>query len=145
MSRSYVLIICEMAFVTVICVIAAILFRRQPPPVASAVNVEVKLPDSQAHVFLDRQEGKFAYLIQRSDGSQERLSPEEIAAFQKNNQAYREKFGFPFVICARLNKRDAILKGFETRLKNSRAQEIQAALEEIGKIASLRLQDIVAK
>jgi 2-oxo-4-hydroxy-4-carboxy-5-ureidoimidazoline decarboxylase len=75
----------------------------------------------------------------------DRLSAEEIIAFQKNNAAYREKFGFPFVICARLNKRDAILNGFETRLKNSRTQEIQAALEEIGKIARLRLQDIIAK
>ncbi len=71
------------------------------------------------------------------------LSPEEIAAFQKNNQAYRKKFGFPFVICARLNKKEAILKGFEVRLKNTREQEIKTALEEIGKIAWLRLQDIV--
>jgi OHCU decarboxylase len=73
----------------------------------------------------------------------DRLSAEEIAAFQKNNNAYREKFCFPFVICARLNQRDAILKGFETRLKNSRAQEIHTALEEIGKIARLRLQDLI--
>jgi len=72
-----------------------------------------------------------------------KLTPEEVALFQSNNQAYREKFGFPFVICARLNKKEAILKGFETRLKNSRALEIKAALEEIGKIAWLRLQDIV--
>jgi 2-oxo-4-hydroxy-4-carboxy-5-ureidoimidazoline decarboxylase len=71
------------------------------------------------------------------------LSAEEIGLFQKNNQAYREKFGFPFVICARLNKKDAILKGFEVRLKNSRKQEIKAALEEIGKIARLRLQDLI--
>jgi 2-oxo-4-hydroxy-4-carboxy-5-ureidoimidazoline decarboxylase len=70
------------------------------------------------------------------------LSPDEIALFQKNNRAYREKFGFPFVICARLNKKEAILKGFEIRLKNSREQEIKAALEEIGKIAGLRLADL---
>lgn len=72
----------------------------------------------------------------------DRLAPEEIAAFQKNNTLYRDKFGFPFVICARLNKKEAILRGFETRLKNTRAQEIQTALEEIGKIAWLRLQDL---
>jgi 2-oxo-4-hydroxy-4-carboxy-5-ureidoimidazoline decarboxylase len=71
------------------------------------------------------------------------LSPEEVALFQKNNQAYRAKFGFPFVICARLNKKEAILKDFATRLKNSRELEIKAALEEIGKIARLRLQDII--
>ena len=71
------------------------------------------------------------------------LSLEEIAAFQRNNQAYRERFGFPFVICARLNKKEAILKGFETRLKHTREQEIKAALAEIGKIARLRLQDLI--
>jgi OHCU decarboxylase len=70
------------------------------------------------------------------------LSPGEIALFQKQNAAYREKFGFPFVICARLNRKEAILAGFERRLKNSREQEIQAALEEIFKIAELRLRDL---
>jgi 2-oxo-4-hydroxy-4-carboxy-5-ureidoimidazoline decarboxylase len=71
------------------------------------------------------------------------LSPEEIALFQRHNAAYREKFGFPFVICARLNKKDAILEGFERRLPHSRGEEIQTALEEIFKIAALRLRDLV--
>ncbi|HKI69385.1 MAG TPA: 2-oxo-4-hydroxy-4-carboxy-5-ureidoimidazoline decarboxylase, partial [Verrucomicrobiae bacterium] len=73
-----------------------------------------------------------------------RLSPEEVALFHKNNAAYREKFDFPFVICARLNKKEAILAGFERRLKNSRGQEIKRALEEIFKIAELRLRDSIA-
>jgi 2-oxo-4-hydroxy-4-carboxy-5-ureidoimidazoline decarboxylase len=71
------------------------------------------------------------------------LSADEIALFQKNNAAYKEKFGFPFVICARLNKKDAILEGFERRLKNSREQEIKTALEEIFKIAELRLRNLI--
>jgi OHCU decarboxylase len=71
------------------------------------------------------------------------LSPQEIVLFQKNNAAYREKFGFPFVICARLNKKEAILTGFARRLQNSPAQEIRAALAEIFKIAELRLRDLV--
>jgi len=70
------------------------------------------------------------------------LSPAEIALFQKQNAAYREKFSFPFVICARLNKKDAILAGFERRLQNSPEQEILAALGEIFKIAELRLRDL---
>src|SRR5881397_1323149 len=37
------------------------------------------------------------------------ISDDEIAAFDRYNQEYREKFGFPFVICARENKKDAIL------------------------------------
>ena len=70
------------------------------------------------------------------------LTPEEVELFQKNNAAYKEKFGFPFVICARLNKKEAILNGFKVRLQNSRAQEIQTALAEIFKIAELRLRDL---
>ena len=65
------------------------------------------------------------------------LNPAEIAHFQKQNNAYREKFGFPFVICARLNKKEAIIAGFERRLQNDRQQEIKTALEEIFKIADL--------
>jgi 2-oxo-4-hydroxy-4-carboxy-5-ureidoimidazoline decarboxylase len=75
----------------------------------------------------------------------DQLKPHEIELFQKYNAAYQEKFGFPFVICARLNKKDAILNGFHVRLKNSRQQEIKTALEEIGKIARLRLEDILSR
>ena len=73
-----------------------------------------------------------------------RLSPEEVDSFQKQNAAYKNTFGFPFVICARLNKKDTILAGFEHRLKNSREQEIKTALEEIFKIAELRLRDLIS-
>jgi OHCU decarboxylase len=72
-----------------------------------------------------------------------KLTPDEIETFQKNNAAYKEKFSFPFVICARLNKKESILKGFEHRLANSRGQEIKTALEEIFKIAELRLRDLI--
>jgi 2-oxo-4-hydroxy-4-carboxy-5-ureidoimidazoline decarboxylase len=71
-----------------------------------------------------------------------KLSPEEINLFQKQNAAYKDKFGFPFVICARLNKKEAVLAGFEQRLKNPRAEEVQTALTEIFKIAELRLRDL---
>ena len=71
-----------------------------------------------------------------------KLSPEEIELFQRQNAAYKSKFGFPFVICARLNKKATILAGFEQRLENSQGQEIQTALTEIFKIAELRLRDL---
>jgi 2-oxo-4-hydroxy-4-carboxy-5-ureidoimidazoline decarboxylase len=87
-------------------------------------------------------------LTRESTGEQasaglDRLSPEEVVLFQKNNADYKNKFGFPFIICARLNKKEAILRGFEARLKNSREQEISTALEEIFKIADLRLRDLI--
>lgn len=74
----------------------------------------------------------------------DRLTPDEAALFQKQNAAYHERFGFPFIICARLNKKGAILAGFARRLHHSREQEIKTALEEIFKIADLRLRDLIA-
>ena len=71
------------------------------------------------------------------------LSADEIESFRRNNAAYREKFGFPFIICARMNKKDAILEAFPRRLQNDAAAEKKAALDEIHKIAALRLHDIL--
>ena len=72
-----------------------------------------------------------------------RLSQEEVQKFRDWNRAYREKFGFPFIICARLNKKEAILAAFPRRLTQDRSTEITTALEEIAKIAKLRLEDAV--
>lgn len=69
------------------------------------------------------------------------LSPQEVELFEQHNAAYRRKFGFPFVICARQNKKDAILAAFPTRLNNTVEQEVATALAEIDKIALLRMKD----
>jgi OHCU decarboxylase len=71
------------------------------------------------------------------------LSTEERQQFRDYNAAYWKKFGFPFVICARENKKEAILAAFPRRLAGTDDDEIQAALTEIGKIARLRLFDAV--
>ncbi|HEY3757059.1 MAG TPA: 2-oxo-4-hydroxy-4-carboxy-5-ureidoimidazoline decarboxylase [Opitutaceae bacterium] len=73
----------------------------------------------------------------------DRLSPGDMNRIQELNGAYRTKFGFPFVICARLNDCGAILAAMERRLANSPEREKEAALAEIEKIAWLRLQDTV--
>jgi len=73
------------------------------------------------------------------------LSDDEIAVFDRFNAEYRARFGFPFVICARENKKAMILAAFPIRLKNSREHEIQTALAEIAKIAKLRLIDAVSE
>jgi 2-oxo-4-hydroxy-4-carboxy-5-ureidoimidazoline decarboxylase len=71
------------------------------------------------------------------------LTAEEVSLFASFNKAYREKFGFPFVICARQNRKEAILAAFPARLAHTREQEIAAALREISAIARLRLLDRV--
>ena len=72
-----------------------------------------------------------------------RMSAEELGRFQALNAAYRERFGFPFVICARLNAREAILAAMKARMANSPTEEHAAALGEIEKIAWLRLGDVL--
>jgi len=72
------------------------------------------------------------------------LSEKELAAFQSLNDRYRSRFGFPFIICARLNAKDAIVSAMNARLTNSPPVEHAAALAEIEKIAWLRLQDALA-
>jgi 2-oxo-4-hydroxy-4-carboxy-5-ureidoimidazoline decarboxylase len=73
------------------------------------------------------------------------LSPAEIAAFERFNEAYRDRFGFPFVICARENRKEAILAAFPTRLAHTADEERATALAEIGRIGRLRLLDAVSE
>jgi 2-oxo-4-hydroxy-4-carboxy-5-ureidoimidazoline decarboxylase len=68
------------------------------------------------------------------------LSAEEFARFHALNAAYRERFGFPFVICVRLTDRAGILAAMRARLGNTREHEIATALAEIGQIVRLRLE-----
>ncbi len=71
------------------------------------------------------------------------LSPDEIASFTMLNAAYAERFGFPFVICARENKKESILAGFTARLHHTREEEITIALDQVAMICLLRLNDLV--
>ncbi len=61
------------------------------------------------------------------------------ARFERLNAAYREKFGFPFIIAVRRHDTHAILAAFETRLGHGVDDEIEAALAQIAEIARLRL------
>ena len=58
----------------------------------------------------------------------DRLSEAEYAAFHRHNDAYRSKFGIPFIVCARRHSKDSILRQFEHRLRNSVAAETKTAL-----------------
>lgn len=67
------------------------------------------------------------------------LSEEEFARFHRLNDAYKEKFGFPFIVCVRRHTRDSILTQFERRLRHDAATEFAAALQEIFLITRLRM------
>jgi len=73
----------------------------------------------------------------------DRLGEEEFAAFHRLNDAYRAKFGMPFIVCVRRHGKASILRQFERRLMNDAPVERKTALDEIFRIAALRLDQKV--
>jgi len=73
----------------------------------------------------------------------DRLSEAEYEAFERVNTAYREKFGFPYIVCVRRQTKDAILADFEKRLPNDSSAEVAVSIAEICKIAALRTDLLV--
>ncbi|MGD0540318.1 MAG: 2-oxo-4-hydroxy-4-carboxy-5-ureidoimidazoline decarboxylase [Tepidisphaeraceae bacterium] len=116
--------------------------------VVAQSSTEEKLALVRAHPDLVGKLARDGKLTRESGAEQAaaglaKLSVEEIAAFERFNAEYRGRFGFPFVICARQNRKQAILDAFGRRLANSREAELATALAEIYKIARLRLADTV--
>jgi OHCU decarboxylase len=69
-------------------------------------------------------------------------TPAEFDRFQELNTAYRAKFDFPFIMAVRGKPRTEILAAFERRIHNEPDTEFRAALDEVHKIALLRLGDL---
>lgn len=69
----------------------------------------------------------------------DRCTPEEFATFRRLNDAYKARFGFPFIIAVRGLDRAAILEAFRRRLGNDRKTEFREALDQVHRIARLRL------
>jgi len=74
----------------------------------------------------------------------DRLTPAEYERFHALNRAYRERFGFPFILAVKGRTKDDILAAFAARTANARAVEFRTALEQVGRIAGFRLADLVA-
>jgi 2-oxo-4-hydroxy-4-carboxy-5-ureidoimidazoline decarboxylase len=74
----------------------------------------------------------------------DRLDAGEIAEFLRLNAAYRAKFGFPFIICVRRHTKESVLANFARRLGQAPEIEVATALDEIDRIAALRLDALVA-
>jgi 2-oxo-4-hydroxy-4-carboxy-5-ureidoimidazoline decarboxylase len=103
----------------------------------------------QAHPDLVGRLGSESELTKASRSEQagaglKELTAAEAEQMMRNNAEYREKFGFPFILCARLNNARTIREALAARLPNDRAKEIRVALEEISKIGRLRLADAIS-
>ena len=87
-------------------------------------------------------------LVEVCKREQKNANLNELTICQMNrlsqlNQNYKEKFGFPFVICARKHQKEEIFQAMEHRYKNDQNLELATAIDEILQIAELRIRDIV--
>ncbi len=98
-------------------------------------------PELAGKAAIDRTLTEASTAEQASAGL-DRLTPEEYAEFHRLNAAYRDRFDFPFIICVRLTDKAGILAAMERRLANDREAEVATALEQIGEIVRLRLEDM---
>ncbi|MDX3806471.1 allantoinase PuuE [Bosea thiooxidans] len=73
----------------------------------------------------------------------DRLSSDERVRFTALNEAYKARFGIPFIMAVKGASKNAILAAFEKRLKNTPDQEFATALEQVEKIALLRLKELL--
>jgi len=80
---------------------------------------------------------------EQSGAGLDQCSPQEFARLQELNRAYNAKFGFPFIIAVKGLDRAAIIKRFTERLERDRAAEFEEALQQIARIAWLRLEALV--
>ncbi len=118
---------------------------------AMAAAVDAAGPDAaltllRAHPELARRETLTAASAAEQGGmGLDRLDQDEAARFEALNLAYRERFGFPFIIAVRGQRdRAAILAALTTRLAHDAPTEQATALAEVAKIARFRLDDLVA-
>jgi OHCU decarboxylase len=81
--------------------------------------------------------------VEQASAGLDALTDGEKARFTELNDAYKAKFGFPFIIAVRgLSKAD-ILTAFETRIANDRETEFATACKQVERIALLRLKEML--
>jgi urate oxidase len=111
--------------------------------------------DAQKRTLIDAHPdlaGKLALakrLTAESTGEQasaglDHLTDDERARFTSLNDAYRARFGFPFIMAVKGRGKAEILAAFEQRLNNDPSVEFSTALDQIDRIAALRIKDILS-
>ena len=113
--------------------------------VIAAAERDDRLALIRAHPDLAGRAAVAGELTQSSRSEQagaglDRCTPEEYRRFQELNEAYKAKFGFPFILAVAGKTRREILSAFKGRLDNDPETEFRMALAEIDKIARLRLE-----
>ncbi|RCL01917.1 MAG: hypothetical protein JSC188_000534 [Candidatus Tokpelaia sp. JSC188] len=113
-----------------------------------------KLALIRAHPDLAGKAARYGMLTAESIYEQksaglDRLNDEEFMEFHKLNIVYKKRFGFPYIIATRgfekVHNKHSILINMRTRLQNTLDKEKKEALQQIARIAELRLKNLVGK
>jgi 2-oxo-4-hydroxy-4-carboxy-5-ureidoimidazoline decarboxylase len=81
--------------------------------------------------------------VEQTSAGLDQCSPADLERFRDLNDKYKQKFHFPFIMAVKGRRRKEILAAFERRLSNSAKVEFQEALDQIARIARLRLDDLI--
>ena len=84
-------------------------------------------------------------LTEQSNAGLDQCSEEEFNEFKNLNKAYKQKYGFPFIIAVKGKNKIEILGDFKKRIVNSVDEEFNEAIMQVGEIANLRLNEINIK
>ena len=101
----------------------------------------LKHPDLAGKLAMAKQLTADSTAEQASAGL-DHLTDAEKARFTALNDAYKARFGFPYILAVKGRTKAAILANFEERLANSAEQEFATALTQIERIALLRLAEV---
>jgi 2-oxo-4-hydroxy-4-carboxy-5-ureidoimidazoline decarboxylase len=81
---------------------------------------------------------------EQSGAGLNQCTQDQVDRLQQLNQAYLDRFGFPFIVAVRGLDTDGIIARMRERLANTPEQEFQVCLEQVGRIARFRLNELIA-
>ncbi len=82
--------------------------------------------------------------LEQTSANLNECSEEEFEEFKKLNLEYKTKFGFPFIIAVKGKNKNEILVNFRERIQYDLNKEFFEAKNQVKKIASFRLKDILS-
>jgi OHCU decarboxylase len=118
---------------------------------AEAMAAEVEAADHAAQLALLRAHPDLAGRLgigealtaassaEQAGAGLDRCTPEEFSELTALNESYKARFGFPFILAVKGRAREEILAIFRRRVQNDPATEFREALDQVHRIARLRL------
>ena len=83
--------------------------------------------------------------LEQSNAGLDRCTEEEFNEFKNLNIEYKKKFGYPFILAVKKRSKIEILDNFRKRILSDKKIEFNVAVEQVKKIAVLRLEEVENK